>query len=85
MPTNTKQADIFEALKLKVYQALSEEVIDPETGESSSIHPRDLAALGNLVLRLQERDDRQQEDLKQKSGTLNNVVSFPALPAQVTL
>ena len=83
MPTTTQQSDIFEALKRKVYQALSEEVIDPETGESSSIHPRDLAALGNLVLRLQEREDKQIEASEHKSGTLSNVVAFPALPSVV--
>ena len=74
------QSELLEALKQKVYSALMEDKVDPMTGELESIHPRDLAAIGNLVLRLQEREDKLQEAAKMAEGAIDNVVAFPALP-----
>jgi hypothetical protein len=71
------QSELLEALKQKVYSILMEDSVDPITGELVPIHPRDLAAIGNLVLRLQEREDKLKAD-QELPG--QNVVAFPALP-----
>ena len=74
------QSELLEALKQKVYSALMDDQVDPITGEVQSIHPRDLAAIGNLVLRLQEREDKLLEAAKVAQGDVGNLVAFPALP-----
>lgn len=45
------------------------------------IHPRDLGAVGNLVLKIVEREDKIKAEATAASGAKNNVVAMPAMPA----
>lgn len=78
MSTRITQQALLEKLKEKVYMALVEDRFDPVTEEPISIHPRDLAALGNLILSMQKREDELQE----KMGNQEKIVAFPALPSE---
>lgn len=73
--SKVSQAELLNSLKELTYQYLIGQVLDDE-GNPIHISPRDLAALGNLVLKLQEREDKlaTETDLEAK------VVAFPALP-----
>ena len=77
--------ELLKKLKDEIYSQLVVGNINPETGEPIPIHPRDLAALGNLVLRLQEREDKLKEAQEAKTGGLKDVVGFPALPPKPNL
>jgi hypothetical protein len=76
MANRISQQALLEKLKEKVYNALTEERVDSDTGELLQIHPRDLAALGNLILSMQKRED----ELQDKMGNQEKIVAFPALP-----
>jgi hypothetical protein len=77
-----KQTDLLEKLKQSISDQFTVGNVDPKTGEATPLHARDLIALGNLVLKLQEREDKLEDAKATKSGTLTGVVAFPALPAR---
>lgn len=72
-------AELIAKAKAKIWDTLdNEDYTDPETGlVTPAIQPRDLAALGNLIISL----SKHEEDIKAKKGPTNSVVAFPALPA----
>jgi len=77
-----KQSDLLEKLKQEIFNQLTVGTIDPETGEAVPIQAKDLTALGNLIFKFQEREDKMKDAEAAKSGTLAGVVAFPALPAR---
>ena len=81
MAKAVSQTELMEALKQSIYTLMVDPPVNPETGEVDPMHPRDLAAVGNLIFKLQEREDKRQEELAKQSGSSSNVVAFPALPA----
>ena len=63
------QEELLELLMMRIYDSLSlTEIIE---------NPKDIAALGNLVISLQKR----QDDIDSRTGKTGEVIAFPALPS----
>lgn len=51
-----------------------------EVLKETEIHPRDLASVGNLVMKIMERKDKLDALAAAKEGNAEKVVAMPAMP-----
>lgn len=51
-----------------------------EVLKETEIHPRDLASVGNLVMKIMERKDKLDALAAAKEGNTEKVVAMPAMP-----